>query len=349
MKKFRTLIGIFSVAFLVFAMSACCLLKRSAHKEKDIYEKIGQAQTFLNSAEKYKDVYPDEFRQTEEKLNKARIQAEKCNRDEAFSDAEDSEKLSNEILKKGSGDTRKKAEELKNELSKTVENFPDSSLKDLLPELDEIIKDAKEIENNLQHLSLDDIRKIQNGQSTLKSVSTTMESLLVETIASDVSFKIGKYKIADMSDKGKEKLEKMVKGIIDAKNAYLKGLINKKGILTVKIDIYGYTDELPFAEGTKLVEELERGTTKVPRTHSEKRRKALNMNLSYFRAETIGNHIKQLLLKTEDSNLTIQPKPIGYGEERKPPNVNGPYPNDDPRRRICIINSHCLFTEDMSK
>jgi len=348
MKKFRPLIGIFSVAFFVFAMSACCALKRSVHNERDVYEKIGQAQAFFNGAEKYKDVYPDEFRQTEENLNKARIQAEKCNRDEAFSNAADSVELSDQILKKAAGDTRKQAEKQKEEVKEIVKNFPDTSLQDLLSELDEIIEYAKEIENKRQNLSLDDIGKIQNGRGKTEIAKGTLESLRQETIASDVSFSIGKYKIADMSDKGKQNLKRTVKGIIDAKNAYLKGITNKKGSLTVRIETLGYTDELPFAEGTKLVKELERGTTRVSRTHSEKRRKALNMNLSYFRAETIGNYIKHLL-ETEDNNLTVQTQPIGYGEERMPPNVDEPYPTDDSRRRVCIINSYCLFTEDVSK
>ncbi|MCP4113384.1 MAG: hypothetical protein GY749_48955 [Desulfobacteraceae bacterium] len=284
--------------------------------------------------------YSSDFRQAEKKLSDAMNQLEQGNIDKAYSDAKESHETSGQILKKIGINLGKQAKEMKKEIESLG---PDTSLKDLLPKLNKIINYANALETGQQKVSL---RKLIEHGGTIKKVQEGKERRVTEEIASDISFGKGKYKIDDLSEYGKQKLEKVVADIIAEKNDYIKQFPGYKDAkMIIKINTYGYTDELPFTEGTSLVKELEEsGIIPVPKTSPGERRKALNQNLSQFRAETIGKYIEQRISEFDDHSLDIEIKTefIGRGET-VPDGIIPTYQPDDPQRRMCKIDSYCIF------
>lgn len=281
-----------------------------------------------------KKSYPDDFNKAEKKLNEAEGKLKKGQRDKAYTDAVECLDSFKEILKNFIvGPFRKEAQGLKGEIEKKGK---DSSLRDLLPKLDAILKYADEVETGQRRVSLSEV--IQKKKET-DGITDNVKTNVGKKLASDVSFGIGKYKMAHLSNEGKGILEKFIRDVIAAKDAYAEKVPGYQ--VTIKIKTSGYTDELPFAEGTNLVRELENGMKPVPRTPPESRRKALNENLSKFRAETIAMYIEQRIreLDNNSSGIKITPETIGKGEEM-PEGLESPFPADDPRRRICIIDTH---------
>lgn len=320
----------------VLTMSACCSFKASVHKDSETNVKLSEAQIFLKGAEEYKQSYPDEFRRAGEKLNEAMLQMKKCNKDEAFSNAEESIELSDQILKKSAEGNVKEAEKQAEKFVEIVKHFPESPVKDLIPKYNKMIEHLKAMTRKIERLSLSDIRQL----GTYKEDLDEHDKIGFEVIDSDISFNPGKYKINELSRAGREKLENEVKKILRWDSS------DKKKKMIVRIKTKGYTDAVPF-QTPDLIRELENGPTTVPRNPGDNRRKALNMNLSYFRAETIATYIKQRL-EAKDNSITVRIEFVGYGETL-PPGIASPYPPDNPRRRICIIYSYPDFSEKSEK
>ncbi len=328
----------YSVLFLLFALTMIFACSRSIRSVAEVNKIIAEAGVYLDSVKNMgaQAAYPDDFGYAERKLADATDQLQKDKRDQSYTYAAESMEASKRILKKiTTGQIRGKAIELKQEIEK---KGSESSLRDLLPKLNEILKYVEEVETGQQQISLS---SFFDNKDKLNRTEETIKKNMVQKIASDVSFKKGKYKLPDLSDEGKRILEKLVEDIIAAKDDYLKKFSGSKMI--IKIKTCAYTDETPFAEGTKLVRELEDGAENIPRKQPE-RRQFLNQRLSEFRAETIAKYIAERISQHEDKGFPLEVKTefIGKGETA-PEGIEPPFPTDDPRRRVCNIDSHCSF------
>ena len=225
-------------------------------------------------------------------------------------------------------------------IKEIVKKEPDSPLKDLIPKLEDVLTYSERV---IQGEELDDLEK--EAEKHIEIVETSNDNIqysddLKETTASDVSFDTGKYRLTNRRKRLFEQTySRFINKVINIKNEFTKKYPDRKILL--KIKVIGYTDEAGFQEGTRLIGHLEDGIKKseIPRRNPE-RRKFLNKRLSVFRARTIGEYLKELILKSESggSNLKIKQEIIGRGEEI-PPGVDAPYNITDSRRRICKIFS----------
>lgn len=326
-------IGMAVFLFLMFFTSACQTVNIGKMNESII-----QAESHLNVIKGFdylepNKLYPDDFNQAEKKYGDALENSKKGKRDQAYADALQSIEASNQMLKKiAVGPLRQKAIEVKSEIES---KGPDSSLRDLLPKLNKILEYTKQIEDGQQQFMLGSLINTRDG---LDGIRTAVKNRKELKIGSDISFKIGKYKVADLSGEAKKILEKLVEDIVSARNNYTK----QYSKMIVNIKAMAYTDETPFSDGSKLLKELAESVN-CPRSQPE-RRKCFNNRLSELRAETIANYMEQRVLgyKSKEINIQIQKKFVGKGENI-PPDAAPPYPTDDQRRRICNVESYCSF------
>jgi hypothetical protein len=332
--------------FVTIVFISGCPKQRFIKTAEEVRDIIAEAKADLKLIKEFEEseLYPEELKEAEDSLNNALAElkkGKKANRDQAYLYAKESLDVSEQIRIKII--TGVVGEKIKEHERKILEKGEDTSLKDLLPRLYAIKQKIKDLETKQQKkLSWGEFRGIK-GES--ENIGGIIERHVEESIESDVSFGEGEYKIEDISEEGKQRLEEVVRKFIAAKDAHTKKFPNYKDAkTTIRIDVYGYTDELPFIEGTRLVRELEQGPEIVPQTSPEDRRKALNQNLSQFRAESIGNYLTQRLSET----LGVEPevRPFGRGEniatdENGKHKIPPPYPIKDPRRRICKIDGYC--------
>lgn len=324
---------------LLFLVSIVLLSGCAAQTGPGLIEtqvKVEEARDHVDTVDRMKDEYYDDFLMAQSKLEDAENNLERKKIPEAYSAALKSLEASKRILKQFYLDTvTTLVHKAKNEIEETTENDPENPLKDFLPQLDVMLDYAEQIQKDPKAV---DLVKVVDYLGRTTQIRENIKANTKLTLDSDISFGQGKY---DLSEKGKSALQELIRKIIATKDNYLRQFPDKT--VTIKIKAVGYTDEVGFREGTNLVKKLIEGFENVVPQGGIDRRRFLNQRLSTFRAQTIGDYFRQLVLQDEQDNsrVVIEQDIVGKGEEL-PPDVPQSNQISDPRRRICKIYSYVI-------
>ena len=323
-----------SIVILVTVISGCAV---DQQKLKWTTTRVQEAEEHFETAEglKTEEAYPYDFKKARQELIQAKQYLEKEKLEKALPAAESSLTASKNILKRYYLDEiAKKADALKKNIEKKVREDEDSPLKEYIPELNEILDFAEDLEKGQQITSLE---KVLESIDVCLNIQDSAESYRSEKLESDVSFEIGQYRL---SDRGMQILEEaFLRRIISDKDRYKRQ--SPDGMITIKIKVVGYTDQIGFNEGKPLFRKLREGVEyDIPHDQPE-RRQFLNRRLSEFRAKAISGYVYQAILETESRNsrVKVEQEAIGRGEDIP----QGVIPSglvNDPQRRICKIYSH---------
>ena len=330
----KMFLRIYGWLFLLVIFLAGCAPQGPGIYETE--EKVKEAREHVETVERMKEEYYDDYLLAEQELAAAENNLEKKKIPQAYSSAVKSIETSKRILKQFYLNTvTTLVEKAKSEIEETTEKDPDNPLKDFLPELDAMLDYAEEIQENPAQVDL--VRIVDYlGQAT--QITENVKANTTLTLDSDISFEKGQY---ELSEKGKKALQELIQKVIITKENYLRQFPDKT--VTIKVTSIGYTDEVGFREGTTLVKTLIEGFDQLVPQDNNERRKFLNQRLSTFRAETIGEYFRQRILESEETNsqVYIEQDIVGKGEEI-PTDVSPPYPRSDPRRRICKVYSYVI-------
>ncbi len=189
---------------------------------------------------------------------------------------------------------------------------------------------------------------IQQYTRKIQEIEANIRNSVDKVFSSDVFFGLGKYQISDLSEEGKADLRGFVDAVMERQVKVFRKMFPQR-TLVVNIKGVGYADETPL--GSELAETLtERIDGPIPDAPSA-RKKVLNQELSYLRAESIVEYIKlELRRRLKDKNCVIgEPEIQGLGEALPYPKgyVDPPYKARDERRRICKIYSKITLEGDV--
>ena len=290
----------------------------------------------VNSLE-VQGAFPDDYLEAQRKLVEAEnyLQAQS---DKALPPAKQSLTASQRILRQFYGNTiTPLAKRAKAKIEEIAEEDPENPLKEFLPKLDELLDYSEKVESGEEIIALtrvlEDLEDVINiNDNTDKNLNTTLES--------DVTFDTGKY---ELSEKGRKVIRDFFRDVLTEQREHIDQFIKKS--ITMKIKVVGYTDQQGFRKGTQLVKKLTEGSNEehIPKQSVDLRR-FLNQRLSQFRANIIGEYVRQLVELT-DSQIYIELDTVGLGEEL-PPDVIPKYPAsdsvEDSRRRICKIYTYVI-------
>lgn len=205
-----------------------------------------------------------------------------------------------------------------------------SQLKETLPKLDKMAKDAEKIKSNAQIAALS---RVVDDLKQVVGIVYSDQKGLYKIFESDVFFDKGKY---ELSDRRKVFLKQFGEELISTTKGYMNQYPGRP--ITVAVRTIGYADELGFRKGTNLIKELVEGVEHKFPQREYNQKEFLNQRLSEFRSKTINKYFKELFLQTAQGNslVHIYQQIVGRGENL-PPEISPPYPTRDPRRRTCKI------------
>lgn len=229
----------------------------------------------------------------------------------------------------------KLAEQSKEASQVEIEKDTDTPLKDMLPELDRIIEYAGQLEDGQVDISAD---ALHTDLALTAQTDTIIETIAKGKLESDFSFEPGKFELSEQGSIYLQALaEKMIVRIQELQRDY------PDKTIVISIKVVSYTDEQPFRQGTKLVAALTEGFENNVPTGAIAQRRFLNQRLSQFRAQIVADDFRQFLMNSNilSSNVMIDETVVGMGEEI-PQGISAPYPQNDPRRRICKIYSYAI-------
>lgn len=299
-------------------------------------EKVEEARTHVETVERMKNEYTEDFVIAQNELETAEENLQKQRMSEAYFAATRSIEASKRVLRQFYLDTvTTLVEKAKTEIETSTQTDPENPLKDFLPELDAMLAYADQIQHNPETVNLVTVIDYLSGATQITENINANTQL---TLDADISFGKGEYVL---SGEGKLALNRLIDKIIQTKENYLLQFPGKD--ITIKVKVVGHTDEVGFREGTELVKNLTRGfESLVPQEPTEKR-EFLNQRLSQFRAQTIGEYFQNLILQSVQANsqVYIEQDVVGKGEEI-PMDVSPPYPRSDSRRRICKVYSYVI-------
>jgi len=305
--------GITGILLLLFVVSACAgiRLEQVDKKIREAESSLERAKGSAKNIDVKEALYPLEIAKSEEKLKEANL-LKKYDKKIANSAAEESIKFSEQALKRITIDQGiKEAEKVKKYVQEKEEY---SSLKDLLIKLDHILDYAKGLEDGIKSFSPVEAAK---NMEELGKIKETIKKHIFAKIESDVSFDVGKYTISKRE--GKQALDVIVSDVLTKKKEFINKFPNSTMLINIKT--VGYTDTQPLRSDTQLGKRCGGNG---------------NQCLSELRAETIAEYIAQGVSKI-DPSVKIKKDPFGKGEEL-PVGVTEPYPANDSRRRICIVD-----------
>ncbi len=166
--------------------------------------------------------------------------------------------------------------------------------------------------------------------------STPLAGHMSFILSNDISFALGRYTIDDLS--GKKRLQAIVQQIKAVKDKQPGSLAGK--LMRIRLKVTAYTDAVGFRKGSDLIKTLSAGVKNLP-SGKTAQRQLLNRELSKRRAYAIGDYIVQALydLQSDQFEVDITPEYAGLGET-PPPDVKPPLADNDPRRRITVIDSY---------
>lgn len=271
--------------------------------------------------------YPQEFANAENALAQAKtfINTTPQEIDSAYASAQQSLAETQAILRKLYEEMAESREVIKRKIKEIAEEDPDSIDQQIIVQLDGLLADYDaEQEINAEQL----VRDIEQ----LKQIEYNAKKNLGKTFESDVSFGAGEY---ELSDKGKEAIREYYQDVLTAKQQFRALFPNDSLKVTVKV--IGYADQVGILSSTKLYKQLIEGAENLP-GDADERKIFLNQRLSELRAKAIADYVKELILQdcSAEEQLVVEQIIEGAGE-KLPPNIESPYPYQDPRRRICRI------------
>ena len=335
----------YAIMILLFSLTVitgCCstsqkIKTRSPESQfslQETQEAIQQAQKnfeVVNSLP-VKETYSEAFQKAQSKLADAEMFFQKNRLNDAYFTAKSSLEASQHILRRFYQQTiAQTARQTKTEILEITEDDPDNPLQDFIPELNAILDFSDDISEGKGVI---DPQKVQNALIAVNQIEQNTQTNVSEILGSDVSFASGRY---ELSEEGKRVLDTWSEAIIANCERFQSLYPEKKVVITLKV--IGYTDQVDFHKGTRLITTLTEGITEnIPGGIGERRR-FFNQRLSEFRARTISEYFIALLEKSKISGVHIDQEIIGLGEQ-VPPGLSAPYPLSDPRRRICKVYSY---------
>ena len=254
-----------------------------------------------------------------------------------------------------------------------LERQQQEALLEILSILDQTIEETEEVLNRnpdptSQYVDILDklqamkriIREIKSGDAPydeellehytrkIKEIEANIRNSVDRVFSSDVFFGLGKYQISELSDEGKADLGGFVDAIMERQVKVFRKLFPER-TLVIHIKAVGYADETP--PGPELAETLRKRINGPIPGDPGARKKVLNQELSYLRAEFIVEYIKMELRRRLDGKNCIvgEPEIRGLGEALPYPKayVDPPYEARDERRRICKIYSKIKLKGDL--
>ncbi len=188
-----------------------------------------------------------------------------------------------------------------------------------------------------------DEKRLSEYMDKIQEIEANIRNAVDKVFSSDVFFGLGKYKIEDLSDEGRNSIQEFTRAIAETQvNSFRKVFPDR--CLVIVLKAVGYADETPL--GDELSEILKREISGPLPDDPEERKKMLNQKLSWLRARSISEHIQQQLESMpETENIVIGlPDIQGMGEEYPyaEESADPPYQSQDERRRICKIYSRIL-------
>jgi outer membrane protein OmpA-like peptidoglycan-associated protein len=311
------------------------------HEERDFFEtqaKVEEAKAEADTARilDAEGLYAGELQraETEARNAEAKLNLHKLN--EAYGSAMLSLQSSRRIFKQFYLERiARLAEQSKLAIQEEVRKDADSPLQDLLPELDRILDVADQLQSGRMEMIPENL---QADLVTTTQTQQIIEGITKAKLESDFSFDPGKY---TLSVNGQLYLEQIVQHLIRQVEELSLDFPDKN--ITIRIKVVGYTDEQPFKEGTRLIRNLMDGIAHLAPERGKARRQFLNQRLSQFRAQSISDDFKRLFADSQilSGRVRLDEEVIGKGEEI-PQGVLEPYPQNDPRRRICKIYSYVI-------
>lgn len=281
-----------------------------------------------------KDIYKEEYAAAESSLTKAEELLNKGSRDESVENAGQSLEVSRKILRRFYVETiGELARKARKELEQKTAGDSDNPLTGYVPKIESVMTEVQKVEKDRQLLSLN---TILDDLKEILQITYSIQTSSAKTLESDISFDKGKY---ELSDQGKQGLRTFLEKIVSDKETYLGKHPDKK--VATKVKTVGYTDEMNFTEGTERIKNLMSGVeNQVPRDQPA-RRQFLNQRLSEFRARSVAGYIESFISKGggENPRFRVDTEIVGHGE-KLPANVPGPYPVQDPRRRVCKVYTY---------
>ncbi len=281
----------------------------------------------------------DDYQEAKAKLDEAlRYVESNSNQDEAKVAAQQSLNASQRILTDFYQSTiAPLARTARKQIEGITEQDPDNPLKEFLPKIDELLDYSAKLERGEELIALN---KVLEDLEEVITIKHNTDENISATLDSDISFDPGKY---ELSEAGKLVLKDFFKGIVAKQQDYLAQFSSGKSV-TMKITVIGYTDQQGFQKGTALVKTLTEGMEGTEPDKPLELRRFLNLRLSQFRADTIGDYIREVVEQT-DSRVSVEQNNIGRGEDA-PLGVNFSYKDSDSvsdsSRRICKVYSYVI-------
>ncbi|OQX27615.1 MAG: hypothetical protein BWK80_04450 [Desulfobacteraceae bacterium IS3] len=358
-KVFFKMFFVLTTLLFMFGISSCAINKELLRQAQD---EVGKAKEHLDMVKRCEaeKIFPENFEKASKTYNSASELLNKQKVELAVTEAKSSTLTSQEILKQYFLDEiAPKTKILKDKFQKEVAADPDSLLKETIPDLDNILDYADELEKNRETSSLLSLKELSEKLEKFNVATLTGENIKKDELKSDFSFELGSYLL---SEKGKTKISYEISKVIEDKDRYRKEFPDKKVKVTIKI--VGYTDAVGFNEAKSLFQDIKKWVEEKippegiqfgqgeseqilaqagrgdipPKDEREQRRQFLNQCLSMLRAKAISSYIKELIMKTEadGSAVTVDEIVVGNGENL-PPGVESSDKSNDESRRICKV------------
>ncbi|QTA83010.1 OmpA-like domain-containing protein [Desulfonema limicola] len=218
---------------------------------------------------------------------------------------------------------------------------PTSPYKELSEKLKTIQDNISRIREGKEPYSAEIMSKYSNE---IIGIQMNIQNPVNRVLGVDVFFAPGRYKISDFSAEGKEVLDSFAADILELQAKKLRNLFPEKE-LAIVIKAIGYADEMPLSQW--FAQELEKDINAVIPGDPVEKRKMLNRELSFRRAQSIAeyvrDHVQEMLKMLTIDNIKIDPPVIiGLGEifPYADNNIDPPYMPRDKRRRICKIHGN---------
>lgn len=233
------------------------------------------------------------------------------------------------------------------ETEEILRNNPDPTNQyvDILDKLQAMKRIIQEVESGNAPYDPELIRRYTRK---IQEIEANIRNSVDKVFSSDVFFGLGKYQISELSEEGKADLRGFVDAVMERQVRVFRSMFPDR-TLVVNIKAVGYADETPL--GPELAETLTgRINGPIPEDPGA-RKKVLNQELSYLRAESIVAYIEmESRRRLAEKNCIIgEPEIQGLGEALPYPGgyVDPPYKARDKRRRICKIYSKITLEGDV--
>lgn len=305
----------------------------SAQKARQAIQRAEEYFQIVNKLS-MQEMYPIEYQEAENALHTAEKLFQQNLQEEAYLAAQKSAGITQHLLNQFYQYTvAQLAHDTKEEIEGISRADPDNPLQDFLPRLNMVLDYSEQISTGQTVL---DPQKLLDDFTQVKHIEYNTQTNMYKVLEADAYFEPGQY---DLSEQGKERLKNWSEHILI--NIETFSTLASVDRILLKIKVVGYTDELDFREGTRLLQELRTGIEEIVPQEQAERRKFFNQRLAEFRAKTISDYLVESLKLIEQlpESLDIVTKNLGLGEIF-PPGLSAPYPQADSRRRICKIYTY---------